>query len=92
LTNALNRGEDSKELDELVATQPAFGDSAVDLHCTGGFVVTMLYGFERTTNDLGIIEVAPSDLIGPILKLADSESALAAKPNRPQMSPKPRRR
>lgn len=39
-----------KELDELVAAQPQFGDGPVDLHCTGGFVVTMLYGFERTTN------------------------------------------
>jgi Nucleotidyltransferase of unknown function (DUF6036) len=68
-----------KELDELVAAQPAFGDGPVDLHCTGGFVVTMLYGFERTTNDLDIIEVVPADLIGPILKLADKDSALAAK-------------
>lgn len=68
-----------KELDELVAAQPAFGDGPVDLHCTGGFVVTILYGLERTTNDLDIIEVLPPDLIGAILKLADRESALADK-------------
>src|SRR5687767_10870097 len=68
-----------KELDELVAAQPLFGAGPVVLHCTGGFVVTTLYGFERTTNDLDIIEVLPPNLIGPILKLANRESALAAK-------------
>jgi hypothetical protein len=67
------------ELDALVAAQPQFGGNPVDLHCTRGFVVTMLYGFERTTNDLDIIEVLPPDLINPILKLADRASALAAK-------------
>ena len=68
------------ELDALVAAQPQFGGHAVDLHCTGGFVVTMLYGFERTTNDLDLIEVLPPELINPILKLADRESALAVVP------------
>lgn len=41
-----------KELDEAV-------DTEVRLDCIGGFVVTQLYGWERTTADVDVIELAP---------------------------------
>jgi hypothetical protein len=41
-----------KELDEAV-------DTAVRLDCIGGFVVTLLYGLERPTADIDVIELAP---------------------------------
>ena len=41
-----------KELDEAV-------DTTVRLDCIGGFVVTLLYGLERPTADIDVIELAP---------------------------------
>jgi len=32
----------------------------VQLHCCGGFVVTVLYGFARTTADLDVLSVIPN--------------------------------
>jgi len=32
----------------------------VELHCCGGFVVTTLYGFQRTTADLDVLSIVPS--------------------------------
>jgi len=32
----------------------------VQLHCCGGFVVTVLYGFARTTADLDVLSIIPS--------------------------------
>jgi hypothetical protein len=41
-----------KELDEAV-------DTTVRLDCIGGFVVTLLYGLERPTADVDVVELAP---------------------------------
>lgn len=68
-----------RELDELISTRAEFGDGPVELHCTGGFVFTVLYGLQRSTGDLDIIEVIPADLIGPVLELAGKGSVLANK-------------
>ena len=48
-------------------------DSAVHgpvrLDCMGGFVVTMVYGFSRATGDLDVLEIAPKEAEGQLLKL-----------------------
>jgi hypothetical protein len=48
-------------------------DSAVDgevrLHCKGGFVITMVYGFSRPTADLDVLEIAPKDAARQMLEL-----------------------
>ena len=62
-------------LDEGLAVAPAFAGALVDLHCTGGFVVSVLYGLARPTNDLDIIE--PFGLLKPLMELGGPESALA---------------
>jgi hypothetical protein len=31
----------------------------VELHCLGGFVVTMLYGLARSTADVDVMTIAP---------------------------------
>ena len=41
-----------RELDEAV-------DTTVRLDCIGGFVVTLLYGLERPTADVDVVELAP---------------------------------
>jgi hypothetical protein len=43
-----------RELDEAV-------DDIVRLDCIGGFVVTQLYGLERPTADIDVIELAPRE-------------------------------
>lgn len=67
------------ELDQAVAAAPAFGGAAVDLHCTGGFAVSVLYGLARPTNDLDIVTVEPFELLNPLLELGGPETALAQK-------------
>ena len=42
-------------------------DSPVRLDCIGGFVVTLLYGLERPTADVDVIELAPSDAAETLL-------------------------
>jgi hypothetical protein len=44
-----------EELDEAMAADPALGGATAHLHCIGGFVVSVLYGLPRSTNDLDII-------------------------------------
>ena len=44
-----------QELDEL-ATE------TVRMDCIGGFVVTMLYGLDRTTADVDVLEIAPRSM------------------------------
>lgn len=52
-----------RELDEAVET-------IVRLDCIGGFVVTQLYGLDRPTADLDVIELAPSGESERIMTLA----------------------
>ena len=51
-----------KELDEAV-------DTTVRLDCIGGFVVTLLYGLERPTTDVDVIELAPRAAAETMMKL-----------------------
>lgn len=51
-----------KELDEAV-------DMTVRLDCIGGFVVTLLYGLERPTADVDVIELAPRAAAETIMDL-----------------------
>ena len=44
-------------------------DSTVRLDCIGGFVVSLLYGLERPTADVDVIELAPSDAAQTLMQL-----------------------
>src|SRR3712207_6780720 len=39
---------------------------AIEFHCFGGFVATMLYGVPRMTGDIDILPVAGHDLAGGV--------------------------
>jgi hypothetical protein len=52
-----------KELDALVS-------EPVRLDCIGGFVITMLYGLERTTADMDVLEIAPKSAASIFYKAA----------------------
>ena len=46
-------------------------------HCMGGFVVTLVYGFSRTTSDLDVLSVATTDeRFSALVKLGGRGSAL----------------
>lgn len=51
----------------------------VDLHCLGGFAVSMLYSLPRPTADIDVLEIRPPDETEHLLKLAGEGSALHAK-------------
>lgn len=51
-------------------------EGAVELHCLGGFVVTMFYGLGRSTADVDVITIAPGDVIGQLIQLAGKGSEL----------------
>jgi len=68
-----------EELDHEISRDAAFEGTSVELHCTGGFVVSMLYGLARPTNDLDIVYVEPFALIRPLLALGGQNSQLAEK-------------
>ena len=61
-----------REIDEQL-------DDEIHLHCYGGFVVSMCYGFERPTNDVDFLATVPSDSKGRLLALAGRGSALHEK-------------
>ena len=44
--------------------------SPVRLDCIGGFVVTQLYGLDRSTADVDVIEVAPREAADTMMSLA----------------------
>jgi hypothetical protein len=48
----------------------------VELHCCGGFVETTVYGLARTTADLDVLSVAPSDQLQALAVLAGRGSKL----------------
>lgn len=49
------------------------------LHCIGGFVITTLYGFERTTEDVDVISIIPHDPDLKLVSLAGKGTALHKK-------------
>src|SRR6266699_1538068 len=58
----------------------------VEVHCLGGFVVTLLYGLTRTTNDVDYIEIRPAGagkvlqaIAGPTSGLSRAWSAFSAR-------------
>lgn len=51
----------------------------VDLHCIGGFTVSMCYGLARPTGDLDVFEVLPGFRTNELLSLAQSGGRLATK-------------
>jgi hypothetical protein len=50
----------------------------VELHCIGGFVVSMLYGLPRPTADIDYVAAKPKSLIEELERLTGRESKLAA--------------
>ncbi len=50
-----------------------------ELVCAGGFAATVLYGVERFTEDIDCLEIRSPEEIGPLLNLADRNSALHRK-------------
>ncbi|HEY3129373.1 MAG TPA: DUF6036 family nucleotidyltransferase [Acidobacteriota bacterium] len=61
-----------RELDELLP-------QAIELHCLGGFVVSVCYGLPRPTADVDYIAVRPSEAYGQLDEIAGRESQLAKK-------------
>lgn len=57
------------ELDEA-ASEP------VDFHCLGGFVVTLIYGFARTTSDVDVLTFVPKTEASALINLGQKESVL----------------
>lgn len=51
----------------------------VEVHCLGGFVVTMLYRHPRTTSDLDYIEIAPPSAAPRLHEIAGVGSELTKK-------------
>ena len=51
----------------------------VELHCLGGFVVTMLYGLVRPTADVDVLTIAPKSAGERLLRLAGRGSTLHRK-------------
>lgn len=48
----------------------------VEMHCLGGFVVTMLYGLARLTADVDVVLITPRGESERLLKLAGKQSEL----------------
>lgn len=64
------------DLDALLANDPFFVE-CVELHCVGGFVVATCYDLKRTTVDLDVFAVLPSEYLSPLLEKAGKETPLA---------------
>jgi uncharacterized nucleotidyltransferase DUF6036 len=54
-------------------------DESVDLHCLGGFAMTMQYGVSRTTADIDILPAVSSRILALLEKLAGKGSKLSEK-------------
>jgi len=61
-----------KEIDET-AKEP------IELYCLGGFVITLLYGLERSTADIDVISVIPRYTASGLLEIAGKGSSLHRK-------------
>ena len=51
----------------------------VEIHCIGGFALTLLIDRARPTGDVDFIRVVPHQVEGELLRIAGPDSALAAK-------------
>lgn len=54
-------------------------NEGVELHCLGGFVVTMVYGLPRATADVDVITISPIHTRLPLLEAAGRGSELHQK-------------
>jgi hypothetical protein len=61
-----------RDLDEAL-------QSPARLDCIGGFVVTQLYGLDRPTADVDVIELAPREASETLMKIAMQGGALHRK-------------
>jgi hypothetical protein len=52
---------------------------SIELHCIGGFVVCMQYGFPRPTNDIDYFSTEPAKKLKSLQEVAGPESELARK-------------
>jgi hypothetical protein len=57
------------EIDEFL-TEP------IEFHCLGGFVITLLYGLERSTADVDVISIIPRNPISELVDFAGKSSPL----------------
>ena len=48
----------------------------VELHCIGGFAITMQYGLSRTTSDIDVLPASPSERLAELQQLAGEGSDL----------------
>jgi len=53
--------------------------SKVEIHCLGGFVLTVVYDLPRTTADLDYVAIVPNSANAELQTLAGQESELAKK-------------
>lgn len=51
----------------------------IELHCLGGFVITVLYGLERPTSDVDVLPIASKSAIESLIDLAGEGSRLHKK-------------
>lgn len=61
-----------RELDDAVLEE-------THLHCLGGFVITQLYGFKRSTSDVDVLSIAPIGQIDRLLRQGGKGSQLHKK-------------
>jgi hypothetical protein len=61
-----------KEIDSALSRR-------TELHCLGGFVVTILYGLKRPTADVDVLSITPTNQRNLLLQLAGKGSALQEK-------------
>jgi hypothetical protein len=54
-------------------------EQPVSLECVGGFAITLLYGLERPTSDIDVIEVAPSGQARTLVDIAAEGTELYKK-------------
>ena len=61
-----------RDVDEALA-------KAVEVHCLGGFVLSVLWDLPRPTGDVDIVEVRPNAAASELLRIAGDGTALHAK-------------
>lgn len=60
----------------FLAELDARAEHEVQLHCWGGFVVTVVYGLARTTADLDVLAAIPFDQLRELASIAGRGSRL----------------
>ena len=64
---------------EFLLEVDALLQEPVEVHCLGGFVVTLLYGLTRTTSDVDYIEISPAGADQTLQGIAGPDSHLHKK-------------